>query len=36
VGKIQSFNEGVYIVGNAKKELYHYELMEAISKARSI
>ena len=36
VGKIQSFNEGVYIVGNANKELYHYELMEAISKARSI
>jgi hypothetical protein len=35
VGKIQSFKEGVYLVGNAKKGLYHYELMEATSKARS-
>ena len=36
VGKTHSFNGGVYLVGNAKKGLYHYELMEAISKARSI
>lgn len=37
LGKVESFEEGVYVVRGRRdvaKELYHYELMEAVSKAR--
>jgi hypothetical protein len=37
VGKIHGFDEGIYKVGRGgTKELYHYELMDAISTARDI